>query len=296
MKREVIGRSVVISALLHVALLLLLLWAAHSTVVTEPAPVSVELWSAPPPSPAAPVVKSAPIPVPVAPPPVPQAVTPEETAPKADIQLGRKRERKQPASAPVQQKPRPTPQPVPKPEPKPAPKPAPAKKVPAAKPVPDKTAATDKTAAAARPAGKGKKSAAHYNDLSNDLLADLGSANTTKAPNARTTQAGAADGVPGGVVGGSSQARDNYAAKVRAKILPLIQLPPGLQGNPKAVVQVVLLPTLEVRAVKLLQSSGNSAYDEAVQRAIMAAGTFPSLPSGTRFNDVRQLRLEFRPY
>lgn len=276
---DVMGRSVIISLLLHAVLFVVLLLAARQTVVSEPAPVAVELWSAAPPPPAAVTVPVAVTPVASAEP----APEPERAESRADVQLGKKPEVKKPevkkqvASAPHQ----------------PA---RPAVVPPPAKPSEVKKAGVPDKNAAAHAAGKGKKSAPRYNDLSNDLLADLNSSNTTRAPNARSDQAGAANGVAGGVVGGSSQARDNYAAKVRAKILPLVQLPPALQGNPKAVVQVLLLPTLEVRAVKLLQSSGNTAYDEAVQHAIMEAGTFPSLPAGTRFNDVRQLRLEFRPH
>ncbi|TDR80379.1 cell envelope integrity protein TolA [Paludibacterium purpuratum] len=244
-----LSRSILVSLLLHAALALLLWFAARETILTEPAPVSVELWSAAPPTPAV-VAK------PVEQPQPPTMPTPE--APKADVQLGKKPEvKKQLASQP-------------KPEAKPK--------------------------AETKPANKGKQPAKHYNDDSNDLLAELGSSNTSRAPNARIDQAGAQGGVAGGSPRGTSQARDNYAAKVRAKILPLVQLPPGLQGNPMAVVQVVLLPTLEVRSVTLLQTSGNTAYDEAVQRAIREAGTFPSLPAGTRFGDVRQLRLEFRPH
>ncbi|BEV72451.1 MULTISPECIES: energy transducer TonB [unclassified Paludibacterium] len=260
-----LSRPALFSLLLHAALIAVLVLAARQTVMTEPAPVSVELWSA---APVATVAAPQPVAQPVVPPPQPQTVTPAE-APKADVQLAHKPEpKKQEASHPsVRQPPKPAAPPAPKPEPK-------------AKPVPP-------------PVSKAKPASKHPIDDSNDLLSELGS--STHAPNSKVTQAGAANGVAGGVPNGSAQARDNYAAKVRAKILPLVQLPPGLQGNPKAVVQVVLLPTLEVRSVTLLQSSGNHAYDEAVQRAIREAGTFPSLPAGTRFGDVRQLKLEFRP-
>ncbi|MBV8647777.1 cell envelope integrity protein TolA [Paludibacterium sp.] len=269
-RRSRFGRGMALSMLLHVALLLLLLYAARQTAMTEPAPVSVELWSAAPPPPAE-TVK----PAPATPAPQPEsqpAPTPE--VPKADIQLGKRPEVKKQAAS------QPKPEAKPKAEEKPKPE-AKAKAEP--KPLP-------------QPANKGKQAAKHYNDDSNDLLAELGSGNTTRAPNARVDQAGSPGGVAGGVPNGSAQARDNYAAKVRAKILPLVQVPPAMKGNPKAVVQVVLLPTLDVQRVTLLQSSGNTAYDEAVQRAIREAGTFPALPAGTRFNDVRRLTLEFRPF
>ena len=36
-------------------------------------------------------------------------------------------------------------------------------------------------------------------------------------------------------------------------------------------------------------------YDEAVQRAVLAAKTFPALLSGMKFSDVRVMTLKFRP-
>lgn len=93
----------------------------------------------------------------------------------------------------------------------------------------------------------------------------------------------------------ASAVRSQYALQVQQRVRPLVETPPDMQGHPKAVVQVLLWPTLEVRSVTLLQSSGNRAYDESVQRAIWSAKTFPPLPVGAAFSDYRQLRLEFKP-
>lgn len=295
---------------LHLVLAAVLLYAARLAPVTHPAPVAVELWSAPPasppPTPSTQPVAATPAAAPEAaavppPSPRPEVAPSADTAPAADIQLKRNvRHAPHEASRPSARMPRPAPllQHPPRPQPQPVIAAKPARAV-------EKPAAADKSRAAARTrtppvtvpggTGKGKQKARHYSDDTNDLLADLNSSNTTHPANARITQAGAANGVAGGVANGSSQARDNYAAKVQAKIRPLVQVPPDIKGNPKAVVMVQLLPTLEVRAVRLIQSSGNPAYDQAVQRAVWDAKTFPSLPAGARFADFRQLRLEFRP-
>lgn len=272
------GIPLICSVLVHLALAFLLFYAARESVISEPAPVSVELWTS---APLAPAVTLKPTP------PVPQPETEapaEAEQPKADIQLGRKpTPTRHDASTPSKTEPKPKPV-----QHKPLP-------LPPVKPAADKKPQPDKPVLAPDKPGKGKKFAKHYSDDTNDLLADLNSSNTSRPANSRVDRAGAANGVAGGVPNGSAQARDNYAAKVQSRVRPLVQLPPDLKGNPKAVVQVQLLPTLEVRAVKLLQSSGSPAYDEAVQRAIWEAKTFPALPAGMGFNEVRQIRLEFRP-
>jgi colicin import membrane protein len=102
--------------------------------------------------------------------------------------------------------------------------------------------------------------------------------------------------VAGGAVNGSAAAKGGWIDKVKAKITPLVQIPPDLSGNPKVVVLVTLLPTLEVSKVQVIGPSSSSAYNEAVQRAIWEARTFPSLPPGANFNDgYRQFKMEFRP-
>jgi colicin import membrane protein len=247
-----------LSVLLHGFFAFLLFYAAlDAPVSTPPAPVAVELWAG------APQAAPAPQPVPL---PTP-APTPTPQQPRAEMQIGRHSEaRRQEASVPAHPRR-------------------------AAPPLRVAPAALEKSPDKA----KAKKSASHYRDDTNDLLAALGSHSSAHAANARIDQAGALNGVAGGEAHGSALARGNYAADVQARIKPLVMVPPDLSGNPKAVVQVLLWPTLEVRQVKLLQSSGSAAYDEAVLRAVMQAQTFPPLPPGANFADYRQLRLEFRP-
>jgi colicin import membrane protein len=73
------------------------------------------------------------------------------------------------------------------------------------------------------------------------------------------------------------QHRDLISAKVRGNT----RLPDNLKGNPEVRCLVKLLPTGEVRSVRVTQSSGNVAYDEAVMRAIEKSSPLP-LPSRPR--------------
>jgi colicin import membrane protein len=70
-------------------------------------------------------------------------------------------------------------------------------------------------------------------------------------------------------------------------------LPPGIQGNPQALVLVTQLPTGEVLQAKLVFSSGNTAYDDAVLRAILKSSPLPKPDSAALF--ARELKLTFNP-
>lgn len=80
------------------------------------------------------------------------------------------------------------------------------------------------------------------------------------------------------------QFRDKISATVRGNT----RLPDGLQGNPEVRCQVRVLPTGEVLSVRVTQSSGNAAYDDAVVRAIKLSSPLP-LPAD------RNARAEFVP-
>lgn len=86
-----------------------------------------------------------------------------------------------------------------------------------------------------------------------------------------------------------------WVAKVIAKIQPLIFIPKDAKVNSAAVVRVRLLPTLQVRSVTLLKSSGNFDYDKAVQAAILFAQSFPELPDGEDFINYLNVTIVFRP-
>lgn len=86
--------------------------------------------------------------------------------------------------------------------------------------------------------------------------------------------------------------RDLISAKVRGNT----RLPDNLTGNPVVRCLVKLLPTGEVQSVRVTQSSGNVAYDEAVVRAIEKSSPLP-LPSDrdARAAFVPELSFVHRP-
>jgi colicin import membrane protein len=86
-----------------------------------------------------------------------------------------------------------------------------------------------------------------------------------------------------------NQYRDAITRKVRQNWI----LPQDLQGNPQCVFKVIQLPTGEVIDARLVKSSGNPAYDEAVHRAILKSSPLP-LPA-SREHFYRELELTFRP-
>jgi colicin import membrane protein len=88
---------------------------------------------------------------------------------------------------------------------------------------------------------------------------------------------------------------DAYSRVVGERIKRFIVLPPNIQGNPEAIFLVVQIPGGEIIDVKLKRSSGNSAYDAAVERAIHRASPLPPPPDAARFSEVRELELRFRP-
>jgi colicin import membrane protein len=92
-----------------------------------------------------------------------------------------------------------------------------------------------------------------------------------------------------GVVG---EYRNQISAKVRGNT----RVPEGLKGNPEVRCLVKLLPTGEVQSVKVSQSSGYPAYDDAVVRAIERSSPLP-LPADrdARAQFVPELSFVHRP-
>ena len=89
---------------------------------------------------------------------------------------------------------------------------------------------------------------------------------------------------------------DDYRARISAKIRQRVILPPDMQGNPQAIYEVSLLPGGQVMQVRLLQSSGVSTYDAAVERAIMAAQPLPVPEDPELFHATfKNFFLSFRP-
>lgn len=90
-----------------------------------------------------------------------------------------------------------------------------------------------------------------------------------------------------------SKATADYIGKIKGKIKGNIVLPPDIKGNPEAIFDVVQLPSGEILSVKLKKSSGHTAYDNAIERAILKSSPLPKPEQGDIFR--RELELKFRP-
>jgi len=67
----------------------------------------------------------------------------------------------------------------------------------------------------------------------------------------------------------------SYGGKVAAKVRPNIVYPDAIAGNPRAVVEVRAAPDGTITGKRLIQSSGNKAWDDAVLRALDKTETLP---------------------
>lgn len=67
----------------------------------------------------------------------------------------------------------------------------------------------------------------------------------------------------------------SYGGRVAAKVKPNIVYPDAISGNPRAEVEVRLAPDGTIVGKRLVQSSGNKAWDDAVLRALDKTETLP---------------------
>ncbi|MHB8167764.1 MAG: cell envelope integrity protein TolA, partial [Sulfuricella sp.] len=95
----------------------------------------------------------------------------------------------------------------------------------------------------------------------------------------------------------AAQARlmNDAIGRIRDHIRRFVVMPPDVVGNPQAEFDVSLIPTGEVLNVKLSHSSGNPAYDNAVERAIRKASPLPLPTDPALVGRFRELKLKFRP-
>jgi colicin import membrane protein len=84
----------------------------------------------------------------------------------------------------------------------------------------------------------------------------------------------------------------SYGDKVAAKVRPNIVYPDVISGNPRAVVEVRAAPDGTIVGKKLIQSSGNKAWDDAVLRALDKTETLPRDVDGRVHSP---LEIGFRP-
>ena len=87
--------------------------------------------------------------------------------------------------------------------------------------------------------------------------------------------------------------RSEYMERIRAKIRKGLIKPQNLKGNEEAEFNVISLPDGNILDVKLRRPSGNAAYDNAVEKAIVRAQPFPMPPDPQLLKEFRELNLKF---
>ena len=90
-----------------------------------------------------------------------------------------------------------------------------------------------------------------------------------------------------------TKALNEYIRLIQNRVKSGWILPQDIQGNPEAIFLVAQIPDGSVISIKLVKSSGNRAYDDAVERAILKSSPLPLPPPGVPFS--RELKLTFRP-
>ncbi|AZN37403.1 energy transducer TonB [Iodobacter ciconiae] len=269
--------------LLVAGLLLSMNWQTKT-----PEPVVVELWGGPPPAPQeqapAPEQRKSKIPQPkVEPKPEP---LPEKPAEIVTAKI----------------KPTPTPRPTPTPKPTPVPKATPvATPVPTLPPrasVKPTAEPAIKPAPAPRPAAKAppKKVSAFDAALSEGSSIEPGKPGAK--PGGKGNNANATQNTGPGSGSGNSPISSKGLNDYRSKVSQLIRsklVYPNPKGNPSAEFRINVLPNGEIEEVTLMKSSGETIYDEAAKRAILALQRMPPLPDGQPFSgDMRNIRILFR--
>ena len=104
--------------------------------------------------------------------------------------------------------------------------------------------------------------------------------------------AGGANGPAGTGAAKAGGPSAGYAGKVRSKVLPNVVFNDDIAGNPKAEVEVTTTSDGSIMSQRLLKSSGNKAWDEAVMKAIVRTG---SLPRDVDGRVPTPMIIEFRP-
>lgn len=106
-------------------------------------------------------------------------------------------------------------------------------------------------------------------------------------------QAGATGGPTStGAAQKSSGPSGSYGGKVRAKVKPNVVFTDDVAGNPTAEVEVRTTPDGTIISQRLVKSSGNAAWDDAVIKAIIRTGSMPRDVDG---RVPTPMILEFRP-
>jgi colicin import membrane protein len=197
--------------------------------------------------------------------------------------------------------PTPPPPPPPKVEPEP-PKPAPkveAKPVPKVEPKPQPKAEIDlrekkeKALKAEQQAIAEKKK--KEEQQRQDLLKQQQAKEAAEAKRLAQEQADAQRKLAQQAAAAQAREIDKYKQAIAARIKRFIVEPPNIQGNPEVELDIIVLPGGEVLDVRTKRASGQTPWDNAVERAIRRAQPLPLPSDPALMKEFRELNLKFRP-
>jgi colicin import membrane protein len=287
-------RAFTLAILAHLLLLGALTWGVHWKRSDPASSFEAELWSAvpqqaapravePPPPPPAP---TPPVPTPPAPKPAPEPPKVSPTTPDVDIALEQEKKRKLLEKQ----------------------KEAEAKKLEErenrekaelqAKKEKEKEAKAKEELAKRKAAEDAKKAEAKQDAKDLEKLQQQKQAEATQkqrddAMKRIMGMAGATGGAEAtGTAQKSSGPSASYGGKVRAKVKPNVLFTDEISGNPSAEVEVRTTPDGTIVGQRLVKSSGNKAWDDAVIKAIIRTETMPRDVDG---KVPTPMILEFRP-
>lgn len=268
-KRSV--RAFALAVLAHLLLLAALTWGVNWKRSDQTASFEAELWSSVPQQAAPRAVEPPPPPPPAPTPPVP-APTPAPEAPKVspapDVDIALEQEKKRKL---LEQK-----------------KEAEAAELKKEKALAEKAKekekelkakeelAKRKAAEDAKKLAEKKQEAKDLEKLQQQKLAEATKKQRDDAMKRMLGMAGATGGAEAtGAAQKSSGPSASYGGKVRAKVKPNIVFTDDIAGNPSAEVEVRTTPDGTIISQRLVKSSGNKAWDDAVIKAIIRTETMP---------------------
>ena len=266
-------RAFGLALLVHLLLLTALTWGVNWKSKDQSLSFEAELWSALPQE-AAPPLEAPPPPPPPEPAPAPAPAPPPkaEAVPDADIAIEREKKRlvedkkKAQALADKTEK---------------------AKKIEEAKKL-----AEDKAKAAKQAKLEAKKQAVQKEQLAKKeaALAAVQRKENLERQNALLGATGGAQAAGAALKASGPSA--TYGSKVRAKVKPNIIFTEDIAGNPVAELEVRTTLDGTIISQRLVKSSGNKAWDEAVIKAIIRTETMPRDTDG---RVPTPMIIEFRP-
>jgi len=258
------ARALFLALLVHALLVMALTWGVSWKNDPQDDAVDAELWSTVP-EPASPQLsETAPAPVepapepkpapppPLPPPPVIKKSAPEPAKPKADIAV--EVQKKKDIKLKQEQ---------------------------------EKSLEKEKKAAKQKELAKQKEQEALDSEAVRqaqiDRLKNLGASSTNPVDAVSETRS-------------SGRPSDNYLGKLRNRVKPNITFSEAqmqsVKGNPAAEVEVICSPSGQIMGMKLTQSSGNAAWDQAVMAAIEKTALLPRDENG---NIPSRIPFVFRP-